>query len=240
MRYLSWVNLRLVLMLSFAIFMFSFANHRNSVRKVKKTNVIFAEMNPLFLTDSMVNKLLIENKEGQKTLSKEEVDLKSLENEIENHELVQKAEVYVSVDGVLKTEVVEKIPVGRIFEGVNSFYVDNKGDKMPVSEKVSIRVPLVSGVMNVENRQKVAAVLKIIEQDDFLKKNIIGVQILSNGDLLMSNRGYDFKIEFGKMINVDEKFKKYKAFYQKAEADSVLPNYKRVNLKFTKQVVGIK
>jgi cell division protein FtsQ len=36
------------------------------------------------------------------------------------------------------------------------------------------------------------------------------------------------------------KITNFKAFYQKAKKDSLLKRYKRVNLKFNQQVVGIK
>jgi cell division protein FtsQ len=56
----------------------------------------------------------------------------------------------------------------------------------------------------------------------------------------MQNRNYDYTIDFGKIINIDRKFKNYKAFFQKAVLDSTLNNYKKINLKFTQQVVCIK
>ena len=80
----------------------------------------------------------------------------------------------------------------------------------------------------------------VVAEDDFLKKNIIGVQVLRNGSLIMANRNYDFQIDFGRTINIEKKFKNYKAFFQKAVSDSTLNKYKRINLKFTKQVVCIK
>jgi len=80
----------------------------------------------------------------------------------------------------------------------------------------------------------------MINEDEFLKKNIIGVQVLPNGSLVMANRNYDFRIDFGRTINIERKFKNYKAFFQKAVSDSTLTKYKRINLKFTKQVVCIK
>jgi cell division protein FtsQ len=82
--------------------------------------------------------------------------------------------------------------------------------------------------------------LRNIAEDDFLKKNIIGVQILSNGSMVMANRNYDYQIDFGRTINIEKKFKNYKAFFQKAVSDSTLEKYRRINLKFTKQVVCIK
>jgi cell division protein FtsQ len=77
----------------------------------------------------------------------------------------------------------------------------------------------------------------MIYDDEFLKKNIIGVQILAGDDLMMTNRNFDYEIEFGKMVNEKKKFKNYKAFFQKAVLDSTLYKYKKINLRFTQQVV---
>ena len=73
-----------------------------------------------------------------------------------------------------------------------------------------------------------------------MKKNIIGIEILPTGAIIMSNRNYNYKIDFGRTINVEAKFKNYKAFFQKAEADSSLVKYKKINLRFTQQVVCTK
>ena len=56
----------------------------------------------------------------------------------------------------------------------------------------------------------------------------------------MTNRNFNYQIEFGKIINAEKKFKNYKAFFQKAILDSSLTKYKNINLKFTQQVVCTK
>ena len=155
-------------------------------------------------------------------------------------QMIQKVNVFVSVDGVLKAVVKQKTPLGRVFDEVGSFYIDYEGNKMPLSDNYTARVPLLSGEITVVKKEKLSEVLRMINEDDFLKKNIIGVQVLPNGSLIMANRNYDFQIDFGRTINIDRKFKNYKAFFQKAVLDSTLIKYKRINLKFTKQVVCIK
>ena len=240
MKIFTWVNIRLVLMISLVIFLYSFTSYRNDMRKIKKTEVIFVGENNLFLKTETVNKLLIEKNKDLKTLNKVDLDLNKLEKSISQHDMIQKAEVFVSVDGVLKAVVKQKAPIGRVFDETGSFYVDNEGNKMPLSENYTARVPLLSGEINVVKKEKLSEVLRIINQDDFLKKNIIGVQVLPSGSLIMENRNYDFQIDFGRTINIDRKFNNYKAFFQKAVLDSTLNKYKRINLKFTKQVVCIK
>ena len=227
-------------MIALVIFLYSFTSYRNEHRKIVKTEVVFVGQNKLFLKEEMVNKLLIEKKQDLKTINKVDLDLKKLEASINKQEMIQKADVFVSVDGILKAVVEQKTPVGRVFDESGSFYIDYEGNRMPLSDNYTARVPLVSGEINVVKKEKLSEVLKMIEKDEFLKKNIIGVQVLPNGSLIMENRNYDFQIDFGRTINIEKKFRNYKAFFQKAVSDSTLTKYKTINLKFTKQVVCIK
>ncbi|GAA4036541.1 cell division protein FtsQ [Flavobacterium cheonhonense] len=240
MKLLTWTNIRLLLMIFVVIFLFSFTSHRNAMRKIVKTEVVFVGENSLFLKPETVNKLLIEKNQDLKTINKDGLDLNKLEKTVSSHPMVHKADVFVSVDGVLKAVVEQKQPLGRVFEETGSFYLDYEGNKMPLSDNFAARVPLVSGEITAVKKEKLAEVLRNIAEDDFLKKNIIGVQILSNGSMVMANRNYDYQIDFGRTINIERKFKNYKAFFQKAVSDSTLEKYRRINLKFTKQVVCIK
>ena len=240
MKIFTWINIRLLLMISLVIFLYSFTSYRNSMRKIKKTEVVFVGENTLFLKSEIVNKLLIEKNQDLKTLNKVDLDLKKLEILINKQEMIQKADVFVSVDGVLKAVVKQKTPVGRVFDETGSFYIDYEGNRMPLSDNYTARVPLLSGEIAVVKKEKLSEVLRKITEDNFLKKNIIGVKVLPNGSLIMLIRNYDFQIDFGQTINIDKKFKNYKAFFQKAVSDSTLNKYKWINLRFTKQVVCIK
>jgi cell division protein FtsQ len=240
MKIFTWINIRLVLMIGVVIFLYSFTSQRNAMRKIKKTEVVFVGEKNLFLKPETVNKLLIEKNQDLKTLKKDGLDLNKLEKSISQQKLIEKADVFVSVDGVLKAVVKQKTPIGRVFDEIGSFYIDNEGNSMPLSENYTARVPLLSGEITVVKKEKLSEVLRMIAEDDFLKKNIIGVQVLPNGSLMMANRNYDYQIDFGRTINIETKFKNYKAFFQKAVSDSTLNKYKKINLKFTKQVVCIK
>jgi cell division protein FtsQ len=202
--------------------------------------VVFIGTNTLFVKSEMVNKLLIENNNDVRSIAKEDLNLDKLEKSIKKHQMIQQANVFVSVDGVLKAVVKQKTPVGRVFDESGSFYVDYEGNSMPLSDNFTARVPLISGKIDEQNIKKVAEVLKVIYNDEFLKKNIIGMKVLPNGSLIMMNRNYSYQLVFGRPINIDKKFKNYKAFFQKAVQDSSLLKYKIVNLKFTKQVVCTK
>ena len=240
MKKFNWINVKLIGMFALVIFLFSFTSKRNEERKLKKTIVEFVDENSPFITEEAVNKLLIENNSSVKNIQKDKVDLKELEQNLNNHNMIQKCEVFVTVDGVLKAVVKQKTPVARVFGENGSFYVDYEGHKMPLSDNFTARVPIVSGTINKKNSEDLTKVFRYIYEDDFLQKNIIGVEILPDGSLKMMNRNFNYVIDFGKTINVDKKFKNYKAFFQKAVQDSLINNYKTVNLKFTQQVVCTK
>lgn len=240
MKRFNWPTIRLLLMLALVIFLYSFTGKRNLNRKVTKAEVVFVGENQLFVKQQAVNKLLIENRQAPKTIAIDALDLNKLEKTIDSHPLIDKSEVSVSVDGVLKAVVKQKTPIARINGKGASFYIDYKGDKMPLSENYTARVLLVSGEINDKNKEDLAKLFRVIYDDVFLKKNIIGMQVMPNGSVLMLNRNYNFKIDFGQLINVEQKFKNYKAFFQKVVLDSSIAEYKKIDLRFAEQVVCTK
>jgi cell division protein FtsQ len=240
MKLFNWANIRLVLMFSLVIFLFSFTSNRNNNRKLTKAVVIFVGNTEPFVDQETVNKLLIENNKDAKSIGKDKLDLNKLEKGLNAQEMIEKSDVFVSIDGVLKAVVKQKTPIARVFDGDNSFYIDYEGNKMPLSTNFTARVPLVSGEINKKNSEDLAELFRIINDDVFLKKNIIGAQILPNGSIKMLNRNYNYQIDFGGTVRMKAKFNNYKAFFQKAVLDSSLYKYKTIDLRFAQQVVCTK
>lgn len=239
MKNINWNNVRLLLIMGVVVFLYAFTSARNEKRMLTEAGVEFAD-NENFITKENVNKLLIQNYGTVTGIQKVKLDLNKLEKNIDKNPMVDKAEVYATVDGKLKAVVVQKKPVARIFEGSQSYYLDYKGGKMPLSETETARVPLVSGDVVKADGKKLHQLLDYIYDDAFLKKNIIGLTVTPIGSMVLRSRGYDYDIIFGNLINIEQKFKNYKAFLQDAAKDTLIKNYKTVNLMFTQQVVCTK
>jgi cell division protein FtsQ len=227
-------------MFGLVIVLFSFTSNRNENRKLTKTKVVFVGENASFLKQETVNKLLIENNADASAIRKDKLDLNKLEKAVSSDPMVEESEVFVTIDGVLKAVVKQKTPIVRVFDGKRSFYIDYKGNTMPLSANFTARVPLVLGVIRKQNSEALAELFRKIYDDEFLKKNIIAIQIMPNGSLKMLNRNFDYQIDFGGTKNVDAKFRNYKAFFQKAVVDSSLYKYKKIDLRFTQQVICTK
>lgn len=238
MKRFNWQNIRLVLILIVMVFLYSFAAHKNSKREVKDVTIsFFGGDENLFITHEIVNNLLKQKLGEAKTIKKEEVDLKSLETALNNHEMIEKCEIFSTIDGSLNTNIKQKTPIIRYISGNTMYYLDNKGIKIPLSENFSARVPILMGTFDDKNKQDYVLLFNEIYKDDFLKKNITGIKILPSGSVILTNRNYNYKIIFGKPVYVEKKLRNYKAFFQHALKDTLIKNYKEVNVMFTEQVV---
>lgn len=243
MKTFDWTNIGLPLILIATIVLFSFTNERNSKRKIKKAVISFVGEDTLFISKEKVNKLLIENREGFLRIGKEKLALNRIEHKLTSDSFIEKAEVFITVDGILKTFVKQKTPIARFFGEETSYYIDRQKTKMPLSERFTARVPIVFGKLDEldkDNLSSIEDLLLSIYEDEFLRKNIIGIEILSDNTLKMRCRNYDFNIYFGALINCKTKLDKYKAFYQNTVLSNSLEKYRAIDLRFETQVVCIK
>lgn len=237
MKRFNWHTIRLVLVAFLMIFLYSFSSKRNNERKISKIDIKFESDDNMFLTHEMVNNLLIQNLGGSSKVQKDKVDLNTLETVLDDHEMIEKAQVFSSIDGLLNTRITQKTPIVRVITDNEIYYLDSKGEKMSLSDNFSARVPLVTGEISVQKSKPYLFLFNEIKKDDFLSKNITGVNITASGNVVLTNRSYDYKIVFGKPINVEKKLNNYKAFFHHAIKDTLIESYKEVNLRFTQQVV---
>lgn len=236
---MNWNYIKIFLLTILLSGVYAFSDFRNSEKKVLDFKIEFIGDNNLFLTQETVNKLLIQKFNGLKNKPKDVIVLNTVEKVLEANEMVKSAQVYLTVNGVLMSKIIQRKPIGRI-EGGSGFYLDEDGKRMPLSKSHSARVPIISGTITDTNLKKVHAVLKFVNKDDFLKKNIIGLHIAKEGDIDLKLRLENYVLVLGNAKNLKTKFNKYKAFYKKAKKDNVLNAYKTVSLEFNDQVVCTK
>ena len=219
--------------------LYSFADYRGKNRKVNDVVIKFLGDNDLYLTEDAVNKLLIQNYGSIENRDKEQVVLNTIEAIIESNPMVKNAQVYFSVEGELISEIIQRKPIGRV-EGVNRFYLDDDGKRMPLSKYHSARVPIITGKITGKGLEDAYVILNYIYKDEFLRKNVIGIHIKDEGDYQLKLRVDEFVVNLGSVDNLDEKFKNFMAFYLKATKDKTLENYAAVSLEFDNQVVCTK
>lgn len=234
----KWSYIKLPFLLVLVAFLYGFSEQRNNARKINGVHVEFMMGENLYVTEEAVNKLLIQNEVASAEIGKEILDLNRVEKLLNQHDMIENAEVFLSLNGKLQTKISQRKPIGRSV-GETSFYLDRNGEVMPLSTHYSARVPLLEGMSN-ENVREAFPLVTYIHNDDFLTRNITGIRRLPGAKFELELREMDFKIYLGKAENLDLKFNNFKAFYKKAMNDEKLETYKKVNLQFGDQVVCTK
>jgi cell division protein FtsQ len=227
-------------LIGFLSFLYSFTSVRNSQNKVAKIEVKFQAGNNNFLTHFMVNKLLIQNDIIVTNQAKSVIDLYHLENNVLKNPYVEKAAVFLTIGGVLKTNIKQRTPIARIFSNKDTYYIDKQGVKVPLSSNYSARVLLVQGVENSADIKMILPLISYILEDDFLHKEIVGIVKSDVDEYKFSVRSGNYKIDFGKLKDLEVKFNKLKAFYNTTYKNKTIQEYKTITVKYHNQVVGAK
>ena len=232
--------LKLGLLMFVIVFLYGFAAHRNSLKTNKEVTVVFENGDNLFVSYETVNKLLIQNLEAYKNQSKENINLNNIEGFLRRNEMIENAEIFLTLSGGLWAIITQRTPVLRVANESETYYYDKLGLKMPLSDNYSARVPLTTDTISGQGRVDMIILSNTIKNDEFLKKQIIGIDQIEgkNSDLFeLKTRVGDQKIIFGDLSRMEEKIAKLKVFYQKIMLDSTITNYKTINLKFYNQIV---
>ena len=223
----------------FLMGLYAFSNHRNDERTVNGFTIEFVGEQNLYITPAMVNKLLIQNYGPLINVPKENLVLNTMEKVIEANEMVKNAQVYLTMNGELTSKILQRKPIGRI-EGIAKFYLDDEGKRMPLSNNYSARVPIITGNITGKGLEDVFVILNYINEDDFLRKNVIGIHIENEENYQLRFRMENFVVNLGDVEGLEEKFNNFKAFYAKATKDKTLQEYNIVSLEFDNQVVCTK
>ena len=239
MKRINYNYIKIIGLIVLVGFLFAFSNERNKTRKVSEPNIKFLGDNKLFITDANVSKLLIQNQEPVSMQPKDIIDLNELETALNSNPMIKQAEVFMSVNGALSAEIEQKRPIARVNTNA-SYYIDDEGGFMPLSNNFAARVPLVTGNIEKNKLETVFQFANAVDKDDFLKKYVIEIRQNNDKTIDFKIRKSDFTVHLGTLEKLEKKINNFKAFYQKALKDQILDNYALVNLKFDKQVICTK
>ena len=237
-RYKSVIKFTLLTLV--IVFLYGFAAHRNSLKSNKEVKVVFENGENLFVSYETVNKLLIQNLEAYKNQSKENINLNNLEEFLQRNQMIENAEIFLTLSGDLGAIITQRTPVLRVANESETYYYDKLGAKMPLSDNYSARVPITTDAISGQGNTDIITLSNTIRNDDFLQKQIIGIKLIEGekkDQFELKTRVGDQKIIFGDLSRIEEKIAKLKVFYQKIMLDSTITDYKTINLKFYNQIV---
>lgn len=203
-----------------------------------------------FLDEADVIDLMQLDKENIKGAELDRVNLKQVEKRIKSDPFIKNAELYSDLKGNVVARVELRRPIARIVrnDGPDGYIADD-GKVMPVSDKFTSRVVLISGgyvrellkqnnVNDSEDGKLLMELITFIGEDDFWRAQIAQLDIDSKARITLYSQVGDERIEFGKPDNKEVKFKKLKIFYNEILPRMGWNKYNRVNLEYEGQIVA--
>ena len=194
-----------------------------------------------FLNKEMIAEMLLEKQDSLQGKRYEDINIYLLEEFLNAHPNIDKAELYLTINGELCVDVKQRKPLVRVFELDESYYLDSNFDRFSLSNVFSARVLQVYWSETTEARKEsLRLLMKRIESDAFLKAQITAVEFDENDDLMVYPRVGNHKIILGSSKDLDSKFEKLKVFYSQGLEKVGWDRYSHINLKFENQIVCTK
>ena len=181
-----------------------------------------------------------------------EIDLDQLEQLLEDNIWISDAEMWFDNRNILRISIIERNPVARIFTtGGDSFYIDSSLVRLPLSEKVSARLPVftsypANNIITVKDSvllQDIKNIAIYILNDSFLNSQVAQIDIV-NGENPMAN-GFemipvvgDHLVRLGDGKDIDKKFNRLMTFYKQVLSKSGFNTYRVVDVQYAGQVIG--
>ena len=180
-------------------------------------------------------------------------NLPMIEDLLEQSAWVYNAELYFDNMDILRVKVTERKPLARVFTNVGeSFYIDETGRHIPLSEKISLDVPVFTGypnkkIMNAADSalvQNVIATASFINSDPFWSSQVSQIGISHNGvkgwEMEMMPVVGNHRVQLGDGSDIATKFHRLYLFYDQVLKRKGFDKYKAIDVQYNGQVVGVK
>ena len=256
LKIVIWLSL-----LSGTGFLLFFVNekHGESVCKNVEININHSIDN-CFVSVEEVKSLIFQSGDSLKSQKMSKINLENVKNKILENPFIKKVKIYSTIDGEVKISVTQKKPLMRVFTAKGqSFYLDEDGFAMPISDKNTARVIIATGkitpdsisqsfidekdtlkqreVLKKSNLTMLYQLAKIIDTSAFWKAQISQVNINDRGEMELLPLLGNHVILLGTNENLVEKFEKLFLFYKKELSNFGLSKYKEINIKFKDQLI---
>ncbi len=252
----------IIILLYIAILLPLIAAKKNEIKCSKIIVRILDETNNFFIEEGDVLSML--NDKGEKIIGEgiNSINVNKLEEFLLLHPSIKEANVYRNLQGNLEIKIIQRNPILRIInKNRESFYVDELGKIMPLSNKYSAHVLIASGNIGLNYTKLILAqnakigdnsvnnsnallldlyqLASYIYHDEFWRAQIEQIYVLDNGFELIPRVGTHL-IKLGSIDNYKNKFRNLKALYIQGLPSSGWNKYKTINLKYNNQVICTK
>lgn len=184
---------------------------------------------------NMINSLEL-NPEG-KTIS--QINTDKIEQALNSSEYIENSECVIQENNNIHITVTQLIPILRVFDGDESYYLNKEGKRMNASSRFHTEVPIVCGKFtNHADALIVQPIAEYVQKDKALKDLVTMYTVKDSNNIIVVPCIYGHVINFGNNKGIDNKFKKLKKFYQEVMPEKGWLTYDTITLKWNHQIVA--
>lgn len=233
-QYISLWSLSLILFLG----LISWSQGRYQELRIQGLEMTFENRGDQSFLDPSEIQAIVASELGEiKGLLLSEINKALLEESIENHPTIAKAEVYSGLDGTLRIMLWQHEPLARVLSPQATYYLLENGAKMPLSPHYSEAVPLVNGELDPQELREVADFFAQLQKDPFFKEAFTGLTCQPDGNWTLYPRRGDFKVQLGKAEKIKQKLAKLRVFYEQAPLENEIETIREIDLRFEDQLI---
>ncbi len=231
------------------VFLLVAAIHKKDERKCKGIEINIHGVHNNFFIDQKDITAVVEKFAGNRIKGAPiaSFNLVAMEQALKKEIWISRAELFFDNNDILQAEVHEREPVARVFTlGGSSFYIDSTDAMLPLSDKLSARVPVFTGFpteLKVLSKPDSALLHDIknlsmyLQRDSFMMAMIDQIAVTHQRQFEMIPKVGDQLIVFGDTRDMEQKFHKLRMFYKKVIPVYGWNRYHVVNLQYKGQIV---
>jgi cell division protein FtsQ len=205
-----------------------------------------------FVDSSDIIRVLTENHSiNLKNKSIKSFDLRKIESRLRNEVWVQDAELFFNSNGKLLVNVQERSPIARIFSSTgNSFYIDSTLHRLPLSDKMSVKLPVFTNFPSDAKKWKTPADRNLVKQiqglsmyissHPFWMAQVAQIDITTARNFEMVATIGNHIVELGDGSDCESKFNRLMIFYKQVLTKTGMDKYERIKVQYDKEVIGVK
>lgn len=239
-----------------------FVSHSTERTPVKEIAVSLSAADGMhFIDENAVREHILAHDNAVIGAAVGDVDIVAMERDLRNVPCVADADVYHSIDGVLHVKVTEREPIVRVINtDGSSFYIDRQGWTMPLSDRYTARVPVVSGMLfepfaasaptdllhaadslrQAMRSDEILQVMRVITADPFWNALVDQAVVDENGEFDLIPRIGGQRLKVGNGQHLEERLAKIRAFYDQGIPQTDWRRYAVIDARFNGQVVCTK
>jgi len=252
-----------IVLVAGATVLLGFAKSKRNNTACKSIDITIKEKGTdLFITSDEIRALITKDQDTVEGKAMDKINLLEIEQMLKDNPYIISAQVYATLDGVIKVKVSQKNPIARIIASNDeSYYVDSAGYFMPLTDNCTPRVLIVNGYINelytgnyqnnakkMETDTSVHSVLPsiyriaaFINHDAFWKAQITQVYVDSAKEFTLIPRVGGHRILLGDTSDLKQKFDKLFTLYKEGfNSNGKWNEYATINLKYKHQIICTK